>query len=350
MLKKVEQDIALGIFDYLRTFPHSNTAQKFANDSDELNGEPLFSEFAAEWWQENAFRWKESGRKNNRSILDKHLLPEFQYVRVSKVSKGDILKLRAKLSEQSGRTGKTLSTKRINNILQPLRSILDEAAERYGFVNPFLSIKRLPVTKTEVHPFTLAEVSKFIEHVRPDFKNYFTVRFFTGMRTGEIDGLRWKNVDFERSLIYVREAYSYGVMDKPKTPESVRDIQISSLVESALLEQRKQTIHVSEFVFCNSQVRQLDQANVNKRIWYPTLNMLGMDKRRPYQTRHTTATLWLASGENPEWVARQLGHASTEMLFKTYSRFIPNATRQDGSAFENLIQKSTPQNQGEMHE
>ena len=50
------------------------------------------------------------------------------------------------------------------------------------------------------------------------------------------------------------------------------------------------------------------------------------------------ATLLLASGENPEWVARTLGHSSTEMLFKVYSRYIPNLTRMDGSAFERLIQ------------
>ena len=47
--------------------------------------------------------------------------------------------------------------------------------------------------------------------------------------------------------------------------------------------------------------------------------------------------MWLASGENPEWVARQLGHANTEMLFKVYSRFIPNLTRRDGSAFEKFL-------------
>ena len=46
--------------------------------------------------------------------------------------------------------------------------------------------------------------------------------------------------------------------------------------------------------------------------------------------RHSAATLWLASGENPEWIAKQLGHTSTEMLFKTYSRYVPNLTRQDG--------------------
>ena len=49
------------------------------------------------------------------------------------------------------------------------------------------------------------------------------------------------------------------------------------------------------------------------------------------------ATLWLAAGEAPEWIARQLGHTSTEMLFRVYSRFIPNLTRQDGSAMDRLL-------------
>jgi integrase len=47
--------------------------------------------------------------------------------------------------------------------------------------------------------------------------------------------------------------------------------------------------------------------------------------------------LWLASGEAPEWIARQLGHTNTEMLFRVYSRYVPNLTRQDGSAMERLL-------------
>jgi integrase len=53
--------------------------------------------------------------------------------------------------------------------------------------------------------------------------------------------------------------------------------------------------------------------------------------------RHTAATLWLAAGEAPEWIARQLGHASTEMLFRVYSRYVPNLTRRDGSAIDRLL-------------
>ncbi len=55
-----------------------------------------------------------------------------------------------------------------------------------------------------------------------------------------------------------------------------------------------------------------------------------------YQIRHTFATLMLSSGENPNWIAQMMGHVSTEMLFKRYSKFIPNVTRRDGSAFLSL--------------
>ena len=341
LLEKIEQDISLGIFDYAKIFPNSPRAKKFSKDSQQLNGTPLFSEFVEEWWQENAFRWKRSGIKNMRSTLDKHLLPEFGLIVINAITKGDILKFRSRLAELPGRCSKNLSPKRINNILQPLKSILDEAAERFGFISQFRTIKRLPVSKSDVNPLSLSDLMRFLEGVRQDFRYYYTVRFFSGLRTSEIDGLRWKNIDFELGLIYIREAYTYGEMDTTKTPGSVRDVQMSSMLRDALLKQRQITIGISEFVFCNRNGKPLDQANISKRIWYPTLKRLGMEKRKPYQTRHTAATLWLAAGENPEWVAHQLGHASSQMLFQTYSRYIPNATRQDGSALETLIKNCT---------
>ena len=67
------------------------------------------------------------------------------------------------------------------------------------------------------------------------------------------------------------------------------------------------------------------------------LRYLELEPRRPYQTRHTAATLMLAAGENPEWIAQVMGHSTTAMLFKVYSRFVPNLTRQDGQAFAGLV-------------
>ena len=58
----------------------------------------------------------------------------------------------------------------------------------------------------------------------------------------------------------------------------------------------------------------------------------GLRRRIMYQTRHTFASNALAAGEAPWWVAAMLGHASPEMLFSAYARYIPNRTRRDGSA------------------
>ncbi|MDX9823164.1 MAG: hypothetical protein RBT20_14615, partial [Syntrophales bacterium] len=68
--------------------------------------------------------------------------------------------------------------------------------------------------------------------------------------------------------------------------------------------------------------------------------------RRMYETRHTFASWALAAGESPEWVARTLGHVNTSMVFKTYGRYIPNLTRQDGSAFERQFNEEVLQGDG----
>ena len=157
------------------------------------------------------------------------------------------------------------------------------------------------------------------------------------MRTSEIDGLKWDCVNFDRREISIRGALVNGEMGPTKTLGSQRDIAMSQLVYDALLEQKARTFGKSEFVFCNSQGNPMEYRNVNRRVWKPTLALLGLKHRRAYQTRHTAATLWLAAGENPEWIARQMGHSSTEMLFRVYSRYVPDITRQDGSAMDNLL-------------
>jgi integrase len=112
---------------------------------------------------------------------------------------------------------------------------------------------------------------------------------------------------------------------------------MSHLVYDALKAQHRATGDKSVFVFCNRDGNPLEHKNVTNRVWYPLLRHLGLKERRPYQCRHTAATLWLAAGESPQWIAMQLGHTTTEMLFRVYARFVPNLTRKDGSAFERLL-------------
>jgi integrase len=157
------------------------------------------------------------------------------------------------------------------------------------------------------------------------------------MRSGEAHGLKWRYVDFERRQILVRESFTHGEQDGIKTDGSMREISMSQQVYNALKAQEKLTRHLGDYVFCSRNGLPIDLHNFVARIWNPLLDHLRLERRRPYQMRHTAATLWLAAGENPEWIARQLGHATTEMLFRVYSRFVPNLTRRDGSAFERML-------------
>ena len=111
-------------------------------------------------------------------------------------------------------------------------------------------------------------------------------------------------------------------------------------VRSALLEQRTLMSEECRWVFGTRGGEPINLVNFTNRIWKPLLRYLGFALRRPYQTRHTAATLMLGSGENPEWVARTLGHVNTEMLFRVYSRYVPNLTRNDGKAFVGLVSSS----------
>jgi len=355
VLGKIEEEISLGTFSYRQFFPNSKNAAKFDQaapaaeatrisqavadlGAGAVKPTPLFKDFANTWFDEKSIEWRTSHKKNVRDDIDKRLIPQFGEKAVGSITKADLLAFRADLAKAQARGKKqTLSNPRINKILNPLRQILCEAADRFDFRTPFQNIKQLRVKRTDVEPFSLEEVKTIIDTVRADYKNYFTVRFFTGMRTGEVHGLKWKYVDFERRLILIRETVVDGEETYTKTDSSQRDIQMSQLVFDALKAQEKGTRQLSDFVFCNRAGQPLDYKNVNTRVWKPLLRHLGLKVRRPYQCRHTAATLWLGAGENPEWIARQLGHTTTEMLFRVYSRYVPNLTRRDGSAFERLL-------------
>ena len=338
LLERIDAEITLGTFDYNEYFPSGSQAQVIGRlQTGRADSKvPIFRDFAELWFDEKQMEWRQSHTKTVRLTLEKHLLPNFGKQEVSAITKADILAFRSTLGKVPGQKSQSLSAARINHIMTPLRMILNEAADRFEFTSPFLGIKSLKVPKTDVEPFTLQEVLQIVNVVREDFRPYFTVRFFSGMRTAEIDGLQWKYVDFERRQILIRETWVGGKLDYTKNDGSQREIDMSGPVYEALREQQKRTSN-EQFVFCTREGTPHEYRNISNRVWYPLLRNLGLRKRRPYQSRHTAATLWLAAGENPEWIARQMGHTTTEMLFRVYSRYVPNLTRRDGSAFDNLI-------------
>jgi len=338
-MEKIEAEIILGIFDYKSHFPNSTKVALFASLDEKTkqdDGIPSFKAFSQDWFEENEGQWKKSYIENIRGIIDKYLLPQFGDKNISHISKTDIKKYRGNLAKDST-PGKKISADRTNHVMAVMNQIVTEAADRFDFNNIFNAFKPLKVPKPDIYPMTFSEVNLFLRKIRPDFRDYYLIRFFTAMRTGEIDGLQWQYVDLKRREILIRETVVKCKIETPKNLSSYRTIEMSSPVFEAFSRQYKVTGKTNKFVFCNAEGNVLDHSNVSKRIWHPMLRHLGLKARPAYQSRHTAATLWLSAGENPTWIAMQMGHSNTRMLFERYSRYVKDASRNDGSTFEKLL-------------
>ena len=312
---------------------------------------PTFEEFFHEWRMEKLPEWRRLHVQGVDDIASKHLLPWFGAMQLSRIGRADVMKFRAHLAKLPGHRGRTLSASRINKVFVILGQAMEEAAQRHGFQSPLSGIKKLKSQRPEVQPFTLEEVRRLCDEVRPDYRDYLVCRFFTGMRTGEINGLKWGRVDFERNVVLVRETFSAGETEEnAKSEHSIRDIPMLPPVREALLERHANAQPAgTDYVFASPRGGPIDAKNFTNRIFYPLLDRLGIARRRPYQTRHTTATVLLAAGENPEWIARFLGHANTEMLFTVYSRYVPNLTRRDGAAVSALLTRNSTEPESRKH-
>ncbi|MGE4500080.1 MAG: DUF3596 domain-containing protein [Hydrogenovibrio sp.] len=338
IMDRIEAEITLGTFVYGKYFPNSPMVEKLAKLEAKQAGNyretPLFKDFCEEWFSEMEPSWRQSTALGYRQYLDKRLKPHFGEMEVSQITKADILKYRSSVAKQSDGN---LKPKTINKFIKCLNMIMSEAADRFNFTPPHLNIKPLKEEKVHIEPFSIDEVNLILQRVRPDWRDYLLVRFFTGMRTGEIDGLKWENVDFTRREILVRETYSLGKWEYTKNDGSQREIEMSSLVFNCLWERYKKRDPDIEMVFHSRTGEPVHTPNFLRRVWKPLLSHLHLKYRKPYQTRHTAATLWLAAGENPNWIAKQMGHSTTNMLFSVYARYVPNLTRKDGSAMERML-------------
>ena len=340
LLDRMEAEMTLGTFQYAAYFPQGSKAEVFSKGAIAplvpVAATPTFAEFVATWRIEKEVEWRYSYRKTIHNILHNHLLPQFGEQLVGGIERGDVLQYRAALVKRAETGGRSIKNDTVNRIITILRQILDEASQRHSFTNPVARMNRLKQIREEITPFTLDEVRKVILSVRPDYQDYLILRFFTGVRTSEANGLKWKHVDWDRGQLLIRETYQSGRTETTKTDGSRRDIQLPQLVRAMLEQRRPKKLDPEAYIFGTRRGLPIDNKNFNNRVWQPLLRLCGLKHRRPYQMRHTCATLWLASGESQLWIANQLGHTTVEMLHRTYGRYIPNAVRHDGRAFDQL--------------
>lgn len=291
----------------------------------------LFGELAQRWAKLTEKRVKTSTMKDYRSAMNYYILQQFGNIPIRAITYLDIEEFVSELE---------CSPKRINNILVPFRSVF-KLAHKSGLIdqNIMSMVDNRKTAKPQIHPLSIDEVSRFLEHVNPFYTPFFTVAFYTGMRGGEMSALKWDNVDLDKKTIKVVETRVYGEEGRPKTNSSYRTIEMLPMVHEALKEQAARTMFKSKYVFLNIEGRPIDVETLRKTSWTTGLESAKIDYRPMIQTRHTFATLMVSAGENLGWVQRMMGHASLKMIIDNYYAYIPNITHHDGSLFMDIYEK-----------
>lgn len=226
-----------------------------------------------------------------------------------------------------------LSPKNRNNVLIPCRqtfafAVADQILDR----SPIDTVKNAKVQKEPPDPFTLDEANTIItdlhKHAGAMVGDYFEFAFFSGLRASEQIALQWKDYDRQRGLLRIARARVWGEDKKTTKTHHARDLELLERASGALLRQRARTELAGGAIFHNPATgKPWADEQGQRRLFDAAIKRLGIRHRAPKQTRHTFATVCLMSGANPAWVARQLGHASSKMLFEVYSRWIEGADK-----------------------
>jgi integrase len=228
----------------------------------------------------------------------------------------------------------SISNKRINNVLVPLRAVM-AGAYADGLVerNPLDRIKNLANRFEEPEPFSPTEMQAILGAALSQAANLFQFAFWSGLRTSELIALEWCDVDWRAEIVRVRRACVLKKTKKPKTASGERDVKLLPLALEALKAQKRYTFLANERIFCNPRTSSPweTDAQIRKTAWAPALKRAGIAYRNPYQTRHTYASMLLSAGENPLWVAQQMGHRDWGMIRKRYGRWIPQIDPTAGS-------------------
>jgi len=155
-----------------------------------------------------------------------------------------------------------------------------------------------------------------------NYRYYLAIAFYTGMRSGEIIGLKKSDINFKSMVISVYRTRSRFGESIPKTRTSRRDIPIIGLLLPYIKE--LYNLHDNEYLLVTQYNKPYNTTNVfQHQFWTPALKELNIDYRRPYNCRHTYATNMLYHNlVTPVQLAQLLGHANTQMVFDVYVKYL----------------------------
>jgi len=211
--------------------------------------------------------------------------------------------------------------------------------------NPCADIGRPKPEKKEMRVLTPEQTDVLLTAAGDDpLRALYVLAIASGMRSGELFGLEWRDIDFDAHCVSVRrtlEELSGQLRVKPpKSAKGIRRIDLPQFAMDALHVHRKAALAAGRLnapVFCDAKGGYLRRPNVARRSFYPLLEKADVPKIRFHDLRHTAATLLLLQGVNPKVVSERLGHASVEITLNTYSHVLPTLQRDAADKLDQLF-------------
>jgi len=218
---------------------------------------------------------------------------------------------------------KKLKPRRVRNIRATFNTVFGDALRDEIIIkNPISMVKTPKLDKIEVKAFSFEEMKKIIGVASGEMKAFTALGFFTGMRSGEMIGLRWDDIDFTKKEISIKRAIKMGTVSTPKTKNSVRTIDIIDNLLPYLKEQYKLTGKHKSYVFLNKDDEHYyDIKRIRDSKWKKLLKECDIEYRTIYQMRHTFATVMIENKEDILWVSNMLGHSDSSMTLQMYAKY-----------------------------
>ena len=300
-------------------------------------------------WFENYAKIKvrPSSHQTYRGYIDNHIKPNIGKIPLNQLSSLELQKFYKKLLGsgrvkrlESQKQPKGLSAKTVRNINQVISSALDLAKEQKLISsNPTDSCALPKVEHKEMQTIPAEDLAKFLREARASgvYEMYY-IELATGLRRGELLGLKWSDIDFTNRVIRVQRQVARingEIIEAPlKTKNSYRNISISDDTAEVLKAQKEKVN--SEYVFPSPNGGPISPDSVNHML-HRVLERAGLPKVRFHDLRHTFATIALQNGVDIKTVSGMLGHYSAGFTLDTYAHVTTAAQKEAANTMGNVL-------------
>jgi integrase len=322
----------------LKRYPNSKILKKaFICETDNFT----VDKYSSIWFGRYQDNWARSTIRGYSEKYNSHIKPNFGHLTLREFTPSTYHDW-AKNPKLPGKT-KRLAGKTINDIRSILNQIFEEAfLDNVIAENPIKRTRRSKSVRKEPEPFTKDEVTKILSGLESPYREFYQFFLWTGLRTGELLGLRWEDVDIDSGVAHIRTNITNGQEKAPKTKGSIRSIELHPKALEALMIILNSKYYDSYRVFIDPKTLTTYKYadGLRKYVWKPTLLKVGVRYRYPYQCRHTFASTMLSQGKNPMWVASQMGHVGLKMINDVYGRWLPSQAQHNDNDISLINMKS----------